>query len=288
MHFKEVKGILSQRNSMNIYRGCSHGCIYCDSRSKCYQMDHDFEDIEVKKNALVLLDQKLASKRQKTMIATGSMSDPYMHIESKLHMTRQALEIIYQHGFGVTVLTKSAKVLNDLDLYEKINQRAKAVIQMTLTTYDESLCRILEPHVSTTKERFEALKIFRDHGIETVVWLDPFLPFINDTFDNIKGLMAYIVEAQVKGIICFGIGLTLREGNREYFYQNLDRYFPGIKEKYIKRYGLNYEIRSDNHDALYQYIKTVAKANQMMIDPNEVFNYLSEFPQKTTQMRLFE
>jgi DNA repair photolyase len=159
---------------------------------------------------------------------------------------------------------------------------------MTLTTYDESLCRVLEPHVSTTKERFEALKVLRDHGIETVVWLDPFLPYINDTFDNIKGLMDYIVEAKVKGIICFGIGLTLREGNREYFYQNLDRYFPGVKEKYIKRYGLNYEIRSDNHDALFAYIKTVAKANQIMIEPNEVFNYLSTLPKKMTQMKLFE
>lgn len=288
MHFKEVKGILSQRNSMNIYRGCSHGCIYCDSRSKCYQMDHAFEDIEVKQNALVLLEQKLASKRKKAMIATGSMSDPYMHIESTLKMTRQALEIIEKYGFGVTVLTKSASVLNDLDLYKKINQKSKAIIQMTLTTYDDALCRILEPHVSTTKERFEALKTLRDHGIETVVWLDPFLPYINDTYENIKGLMDYCIEAKVKGIICFGIGMTLRDGNREYFYQNLDKYFPGIKEKYIKRYGLSYEIRSDHHDELFDYIKDVSTKHQIMIDAHQVFEYLAKYPDQNKQLTLFD
>lgn len=288
MHYKTVKGILSPRNSMNIYRGCSHGCIYCDSRSKCYQMDHDFEDIEVKENAIELLEKKLQSKRNKAIIGTGSMSDPYMHIEKSLKLTKKALEVIEKYGFGVTVLTKSSLILRDLDLYKRINKKAKTIIQMTLTTYDEELCKILEPNVSTTYERFETLKTFRDNNIETVVWLDPFLPFINDTFENIKGLMEYCVEAKVKGIVCFGIGLTLREGNREYFYQNLDKYFPGLKEKYINEYGLSYEIRSKNNDYLMSYIKTVCKENDIIIDPDEVFNYLAHFTSKTKQISLFD
>jgi len=288
MHFKTVKGILSPKNSMNIYRGCLHGCIYCDSRSKCYQMNHDFEDIEVKENAIDLLEQKLKTKRKKAMIATGSMSDPYMQIESKLNLTKEALEVINKYGFGVTVLTKSALVLRDLDLFKQINQKAKVIIQMTLTTYDENLCKILEPNVSTTFERFQALKVFQDNSIETVVWLDPFLPFINDNYENIKGLMDYCVEAGVKGIICFGIGLTLREGNREYFYKNLDRYFPGLKEKYIKTYGLSYEIRSPNNDYLMAYIEKVCKENNILFKPQEVFSYLASFPEKEQQLKLFD
>ena len=288
MHFKTVKGILSPKNSMNIYRGCLHGCIYCDSRSKCYQMNHDFEDIEVKENAIDLLEQKLKTKRKKVMIATGSMSDPYMQIESKLNLTKEALEIINKYGFGVTVLTKSALVLRDLDLFKQINQKAKVIIQMTLTTYDENLCKILEPNVSTTFERFQALKVFQDNSIETVVWLDPFLPFINDNYENIKGLMDYCVEAGVKGIICFGIGLTLREGNREYFYKNLDRYFPSLKEKYIKTYGLSYEITSPNNDYLMAYIEKVCKENNILFKPQEVFSYLASFPEKEQQLKLFD
>jgi len=288
MHYKTVKGILSQRNSMNIYRGCSHGCIYCDSRSLCYQMDHDFEDIEVKENAIVLLESKLSSKRKTAMIGTGSMSDPYMHIEKTLKMTRKALEVIERHGFGVTILTKSSLILRDLDLYKKINAKSKSIIQMTLTTYDEDLCKTLEPNVSTTKERFETLKVFRDNGIETVVWLDPFLPFINDTFENIKGLMDYCIEAKVKGIVCFGIGLTLREGNREYFYKKLDEYFPGFKEKYIKHYGLNYQILSPNSDKLMNYIRKTSKEHQIMIETDEVFKYLATLPNKRLQLSIFD
>ncbi|TVP93787.1 MAG: radical SAM protein [Acholeplasmatales bacterium] len=288
MHYKTVKGILSKRNSMNIYRGCTHGCIYCDSRSDCYNMDHDFEDIEVKENAIELLEQKLKTKKKKVMIGTGSMSDPYMPLEKTLSMTRKALEVIHRFGFGATVLTKSDLVLRDLSLYKQINQKAKAIVQMTLTTYDEDLCKVLEPHVSTTYARFQALKILSDHQIDTVVWLDPFLPFINDTFDNVEGLMKYCIEAKVKGIICFGIGLTLRAGNRAFFYQHLDQYFPGLKEKYIQTYGLRYEIKSKHHDGLMAYIKQVCEAHNIMFDLDEVFAYLARFPSKDEQLKLFD
>lgn len=150
MHFVDAKGLLSARNGMNIYRGCTHGCIYCDSRSVCYQMKHEFTDIEVKRNAPQLLEDALRRKRRLCMIGTGSMCDPYMHCEKQLGLTRQCLEIIYRYGFGATLITKSDMVLRDFELLKKINSRSKAVVQMTLTTFDEELCKILEPNVCTT------------------------------------------------------------------------------------------------------------------------------------------
>lgn len=178
MHKVKAKGILSATNGMNIYRGCQHGCIYCDARSKCYQMNHRFEDIEVKENAPELLENALKRKRRKCMIGTGAMSDPYIPLEKELKLTRRCLEIIDRYGFGVTVHTKSASVMRDIDLLKSINDKSKAVLQMTLTTTDESLCRIIEPNVSVTKERFETLKVFHENGIPSVVWFSPFLPFI--------------------------------------------------------------------------------------------------------------
>ena len=233
MHFIKVKGILSASNGMNLYRGCSHGCIYCDSRSKCYHMEHDFEDIEIKGNAIELLENSLKRKRKKCMLSTGSMTDPYIPLESKIGNVRKALTLANKYGFGFTLITKSDRVLRDLDLLKSINDKTKCVVQMTLTTYDEDLCKKIEPNVSTTKERFEALKKLNEAGIPTIVWLCPILPFINDTEENIRGILEYCIEAKVYGVICFGMGLTLREGNREYFYSQLDRLFPHMKEKYI-------------------------------------------------------
>lgn len=277
MHEVTAKGILSAKNGMNIYRGCSHGCIYCDSRSLCYQMNHDFEDIEVKANAAELLENALRRKRHKCMIGTGAMSDPYMHIEQKLGNMGKCLEIIEKYGFGVTVLTKSSKILRDLDLLKKINAKAKCVVQMTLTTYDEDLCRIIEPNVSTTYERFKTLEIMRDNGIPTVVWLCPILPFINDTEENLMGILDYCVKARVKGIINFDMGLTLRDGNREYFYKKLDEHFPGLKERYIRVYGNAYEIPSPNSKRLTEIFQTECRKNGIMYNVNECFEYLHRF-----------
>lgn len=287
MHRVNAKGILSANNGMNIYRGCTHGCIYCDSRSKCYQMDHDFEDIEVKENAAELLADALSRKRKKCMIGTGSMTDPYLHLEQELKLTRRCIEVIAQMGFGLSILTKSAHILRDLDLLKQINQRSKCVVQMTLTTYDENLCRILEPRVSTTKERFETLKVLRDNGIPTVVWISPLLPWINDTEENIKGLLAYCLEAKVKGILCYGIGMTLRDGNREYFYQKLDQHFPGMKEKYMVAYGNAYEIVSPNHKPLMKLVRDTCREHNILFGMEEVFTYLRELDQDSEQISLF-
>ncbi|MCI7796526.1 MAG: radical SAM protein, partial [Lachnospiraceae bacterium] len=240
MHEVMAKELLSAQNGMNIYRGCTHGCIYCDARSTCYQMKHAFEDIEVKINAPQLLEQALRRKRKKCMIGTGAMSDPYLHLERELRLTRQCLELIDTYGYGVSIQTKSDMILRDLDLLKSINRKTKCVVQMTLTTFDENLCMILEPHVCTTTRRLEVLNILKTEGIPTIVWLTPILPFINDTEDNIRSLLEECGKAGVYGIITFGIGLTLRDGDRQYFYQKLDRHFPGMKERYIRTYGNAY------------------------------------------------
>lgn len=280
MHYVKVKGILSAKNGMNIYRGCLHGCIYCDSRSDCYQMNHDFENIEVKENAVALLEQTLARKRKKCMIGTGSMTDPYMPLEAKLGNTRKVLEIIDRYGFGFTVITKSDLILRDLDLLKRINERTKCVVQMTLTTFDEGLCRVLEPNVCTTARRAEVLKILRDNGIPTVVWLSPILPFINDTRENIEGILEYCIEAKVRGILCFDMGVTLRSGNREYFYSRLDKYFPRMKERYQRVYGDSYVVSSPRNAELMRLFHDTCERNGIMHDNDEIFAYLSKFEEK--------
>ena len=289
MHFVDAKGILSARNGMNIYRGCTHGCIYCDSRSRCYGFTHPFEDIEVKRNAPALLEQKLRSKRKKCMIGTGAMCDPYLHCEEELRLTRACLEIIDRYGFGVSVLTKSDRILRDLDLLGSIQEKSKAVAQMTLTTWDDRLCRIIEPEVCVTSRRLEVLRTMKEAGIPTVVWMTPLPPFINDTKENLEGILEGCLEAGVKGILCFGMGLTLREGNREYFYQALDRHFPGLRREYQRRYGNAYELPSPRHRELQQIFEdTCAKAG-ILYRPEDIFAYLREFPENKgyTQLSLF-
>ena len=273
---------------MNIYRGCTHGCIYCDSRSKCYQFTHPFEDIEVKQNAPELLEKALRAKRKKCMIGTGAMSDPYMHCEEELKLTRKCLEIIRDNEFGLAIQTKSDRILRDIDLLSEINSSAKCVVQMTLTTYDDDLCRILEPNVCNTKRRIEVLQKMRERGIPTIVWMTPILPFINDTEENITAILNECVRVGVKGIIDFGMGLTLRDGDREYFYAALDKHFPGMKERYIRQYGNAYELPSPNAKELMKLFQRICKDNGIISDPNECFKYMQELPEKYSQMSLFD
>lgn len=291
MHFVDAKGILTGSGGyygMNIYRGCTHGCIYCDSRSRCYQFTHPFEDIEVKQNAPELLERVLKSKREKGMIGTGAMSDPYMHCEENLSLTRRCLEIILENGFGVAIQTKSDRILRDINLLSEINRSAKCVVQMTLTTADDGLCRILEPNVCNTKRRIEVLEEMRKNGIPTIVWLTPILPFINDTENNITVILNECVRVGVKGIIDFGMGLTLREGDREYYYAALDKYFPGMKECYIKRYGNAYELPSPNAKKLTGIFQRICKDNEILSTPDECFRFMQELPDKYPQMSIFD
>lgn len=290
MHFVKAKGILSSKNGMNLYRGCSHGCIYCDSRSRCYHMEHAFEDIEVKENAIELLEHAIAHKRKKCMIGTGSMTDPYIPLEMELGNVRKALHLICRYGFGFTVITKSARILRDMDLLQRINEKTKCVVQMTLTTCDEELCRKIEPNVSTTGERFEVLKKLRDVGIPTVVWLSPILPFLNDTEENITGILEMCAEAKVYGVLCFGMGLTLREGNREYFYKQLDHLFPRLKEKYMRSYGEQYMVESPDSGRLMKLFHKKCGEAGIVHDNGQIFRYLNTFEEKepVRQMSLWE
>lgn len=291
MHFVDAKGILTSSGGyygMNIYRGCTHGCIYCDSRSKCYQFTHPFEDIEVKQNAPELLEKALRSKRKKCMIGTGAMSDPYMHCEEELQLTRKCLKIIRDNEFGLAIQTKSDRILRDIDLLDEINRSAKCVVQVTLTTYDDDLCRILEPNVCNTKRRIEVLEKMQERGIPTVVWMTPILPFINDTQENITSILKECVRTGVKGIIDFGMGLTLREGDREYYYAALDRHFPGMKERYIRQYGNAYELPSPNAKELVAVLKKVCRDNGILCSPEECFKYMRELPDKYVQMSIFD
>ncbi len=290
MHFVEAKGILHEsggRCGMNLYRGCTHGCIYCDSRSRCYQFTHPFEDVEVKRNAPELLEKALRSKRRRCMIGTGAMSDPYMPCEEELRLTRRCLEIIRDHGFGAAIQTKSDRVLRDIDLLDEINRSAKCVVQLTLTTWDEDLCRIVEPGVCGTRRRVEVLHALRERGIPTVVWLTPILPFLNDTEENVSAILDACADAGVRGVIDFGMGLTLREGDREYYYAALDRHFPGLKERTIRRYGTAYELPSPRAKELTALFHRKCEESGMLSSPEACFRYLNELPEKYPQISLF-
>ena len=280
MHNIEVKSILSASNGMNIYRGCLHGCIYCDARSSCYQINHTFEDVAVKYQAPELLEQALRRKRKKCMIGTGGMSDPYIPIEKELGLTRRCLELIDEYGYGIAIQTKSDLILRDLDLLKSINRKTKCVVQITMTTYDEELCHILEPNVCTTKRRFEVLKIMQEEGIPTVCWMTPILPFINDTKENMEGLLDYCIRAKVYGILQFGVGVTLRDGDREYFYRKLEEHFPGMKQRYIRSFGNAYEIPSPDQQALVEEISNVCKAHGIVYDAEKIFDYMKLFEDK--------
>ena len=252
-------------------------------------MDHAFEDVEIKINAPELLEEKLASKRRRCMIGTGAMSDPYIPIKESLDITRACLAIIEKYGFGLAIQTKSNLILRDLDLLVRINKKSKCVVATTLTTYNEDLCKIIEPNVSSSRDRFEVLKTMRDNGIKTVVWLCPFLPFINDTEENLLGILSYCVEAGVHGILCFGMGMTLREGNREYFYEKLDKHFPGIRSKYEQKYGNSYAVTSDNNRRLMAIFHETCKKNKILGDTGKVFEFMSalDAEEKTEQPELF-
>ena len=287
-----VKSILSAGNGMNLFRGCSHGCIYCDARSTCYQIhpDRPFEDIEIKKNAPQLLELALRRKRERCMIGTGGMSDPYIPLEKELGLTRRCLELIDEYGFGLAIQTKSDLILRDLDLLKSIHRKTKCVVQITLTTHDEALCRKLEPHVCTTKRRAEVLDILREEGIPTVCWMTPILPFINDTEENIHGILDYCIHAKTYGILTFGIGVTLRDGDRQYFYRKLDEHFPGMKQKYIQTYGNAYEIPSPSQASLMRLVRKTCAQHGIENNTTRSFAYMPRFEDTLAgeQLSLFD
>lgn len=235
--------------NMNIYRGCSHGCIYCDSRSICYQIDR-FDTVRPKENAIDLLDDELRSKRSTGVITMGSMSDPYNPLERDLCYTRRALELIRRRSFGAAFTTKSALCARDADLLANISRSAPVCARLTVTCADDDLCRRIEPRVSVTSERFQAMRTLADHGVFTGTWLNPLLPYLTDTEENIRRLVQMTADAGGRFVVCF-FGMTLRTGNREYYFSALEQDFPGVREKYLRHYGNAYELTVPAADRLY-------------------------------------
>lgn len=244
--------------NMNLYRGCSHGCIYCDSRSVCYRID-DFGTVRHKADALTLLDTELRGKRTAGVITMGSMSDPYNPLEKRMLFTRGALELIKRHRFGAAFTTKSALCARDAALLAEIRQNAPVCARLTVTCADDELCRRIEPNVSVTSERFAALRTLSDAGVYAGVWLNPVLPYLTDTEDNIRRIVRMTAENGGRFVVCF-FGMTLRTGNREYYFDSLQQLFPGVREHYLREYGNAYEIPAREPERLYEAFRDECRA----------------------------
>ncbi len=264
--------------NMNLYRGCEHRCIYCDSRSECYRIEN-FHDILVKVNAIDLLKKELASKRIRGTIGTGSMNDPYTPTEARLNMTGQALDVIAQYGFPVHILTKSDLILKDLDTLRKIN-RVGAAVSFTITTTDDELAKKIEPYAPLPSRRLEALKILADAGIETRIAMMPILPFIEDTKENITTIVRKAHECGV-GTIVPWFGMSLRDRQRAYYYMELDKSFPGLRREYEQTFGDRYQCASPKADRLANVFYTLCKeyAIATSVKPYS--------PERATQLGLF-
>lgn len=235
--------------NMNLYRGCCHGCIYCDSRSECYRID-DFDTVRVKENCLQILRDELRRKVRTGIIGTGSMSDPYNSFEQTELVTRHAMELIDAYNFGVTVITKSSLITRDIDVYKSISEHSPVLCKMTITTADDNLCRLIEPNVSVSSERFEALAKMSESGLFTGITLMPVLPFIEDSEENILKIVRTAYECGVR-IIYPAFGMTLRQNQRDWYYEKLDKIFPNLSDKYRRYYGGRYNCVSPNAKKLW-------------------------------------
>lgn len=244
--------------NMNLYRGCSHGCIYCDSRSNCYHID-EFDIVKGKENSLLILEKELSNQKKTGVVGIGAMSDTYNPQEIKYEQTRGALKLLLKYGFGVSIDTKSDLILRDIDILKEINKKNNCIVKFTITTPSDELSHIIEPHVCVSSRRLKAIKELNENGIYTGIMLNPILPFITDNENDIKELVKLAYEHQAKFIHTY-MGMTLRENQRDYYYEKLDEYFPGLKEKYITTYKDNYICNPTNSRKLYQvFIKECEK-----------------------------
>ena len=261
---------------MNIYRGCNHGCIYCDSRSECYHIDN-FDAVRAKKDFDTILRANLRSKTKSGVVATGSMSDPYNPLEKNHTLTRRALELINEAGFGISIATKGSLVTRDIDLLLKIKTHSPVLVKITVTCADDGLSRIIEPCAPPSSERLDAISELSKNGIFCGLLTMPILPFINDTEENIKEIVQKAAQSGAK-FIYPSIGMTLRTGNREYFYKALDTHFKGIKEKYIKTFGDSYQCISPNAKALWPIFASECEKNGILYKMKDIVKaYKSDY-----------
>ncbi len=264
---------------MNLYRGCQHQCIYCDTRSECYQIENFENEILIKENAIELLRKELASKRKKGVIGLGSMNDPYMPVEKEFGLTAQALEVIAEFRFPIHIITKSDLVLKDLQIIKKIN-KVYAAVSFTVTTADDELAKIIEPAAPSPSERFRAMKMLSDNGILSGVVMMPILPFIEDNEENISNILKQAHKSKAKYIIP-SFGMTLRNRQREYYYKKLDKHFPGLRRKYIEKFGDNYGCSANNVTQLKQIFERLCHSfgisQQMILYEQKIEEQLSLF-----------
>ncbi|MGG7190872.1 radical SAM protein [Clostridium paraputrificum] len=297
MYYIDAKQILSgyaENNrwfglnyNMNLYKGCSHGCIYCDSRSECYGVKN-FDSVRAKRNALDILNKELKSKRKKGVIGIGAMSDTYNPFERKLNLTRGALELINRYGFGISIATKSDLILRDIDILKKISNHSPVLIKITITTFHDSLCRKIKPNVVPSSSRFEAIRKLTSEGIFTGILLMPVLPFINDNEENIRSIVRKAKECGAKFIFAYGMGLKLRGNQREYYYEKLSKLFPNefLVKKYMNIYGEKYECSSLEHRKLWDIFKNECERCGILYKMNDIINaYRKNYEE--TQISLF-
>lgn len=263
-------GWFGSNYNMNIYKGCSHGCIYCDSRSECYRVE-DFDTVRAKENALAVIECDLKSKRKTGIVITGSMSDAYNPFEKQLELTRGAIKLIDKYGFGFAVDTKSHLVLRDIDLLKSVQKHSPIAVSFTITAADDELCHKIEQNVCVSSKRFAAIKELSLQGIPCGLLLMPTLPFINDTAENILAIVRKAYESGAKWIfVGRGFGVTLRQNQRDYFYKKLDELFPGIKLKYIKQFGYTYDCASPNNERLWQVFASECKKLGILYNMDEI------------------
>ena len=294
MEFVPAKTILSKTKSdlwfgtdynMNIYRGCSHGCIYCDSRSDCYGID-DFDTVRIKENAIQILEKDLYKKRKKGVVGMGAMSDPYNPFEQKYMLTRRALELINKYGYGVSIATQSDLVVRDIDLFKKIAQHSPVIIKITVTTAFDEICKKVEPNVAVSSKRFEAIKKLSINNVFTGILMMPVLPFIEDNEENINKIITLAHKNGAK-FIYPAFGMTLRGNQRAWYYKKLDEKFPSIKQKYIIKYRDNYECRCENYKLLYKQFCNECRKLGLIFKMEEIISAYKD-PYTYQQMSLFD
>ena len=271
--------------NMNLYRGCSHGCIYCDSRSNCYHIDN-FDIPKGKENALAILESELSKRKEKGVVGIGSMSDTYNPLEKQYEQTRGALKLLLKYNFGVSIDTKSDLILRDLDLLKEINSKNNVIIKFTITTPNDELSIIIEPHVCVSSKRFEAIKVLSDNGIFAGIMMNPVLPFITDNEEDIKKLVKMAYESGAKFIHTY-MGMTLRENQRDYYFEKLDKHFKSLREKYIKYYGERYNCAVPNYKSLYKVFTNECDKYGILYNMEDIIKSYKKEIKDNEQIRLF-
>lgn len=271
--------------NMNLYRGCCHGCIYCDSRSSCYQID-EFDRVRAKQDALLILEKELRRKKDHGVVGIGAMSDTYNPFEVQEELTRNALKLLAHYRFGVSIDTKSDLVLRDLDILKEINENNNAIVKITITTWDDTLSRLIEPYVCVSSKRFAAIKELRKQGIFAGIMLNPILPYITDSPENIKNIVRLAHEANANFIHTF-MGMTCRENQREYYYEKLEEHFPGLKEKYQRVYGNQYLCKVPNAKYLYRIFKEECQKYGILYEMKDIIKAYKKEIKEQEQLSLF-